>query len=368
MGRKSDYTRLNKNTELNIEDILQKVNKCNMSVREFSKYCEYISEKYAKKDFTINEKTLRNQLTKLCEDNDYIDIEDLKSGKNKKFIIKPEIHNILLIIILSNSLDNRKNDYNLKLLHKQTKKIENLLKNFLPENELQNIEQTPIYQSKYDELALLKLSNKILLNMLYTIQNSDITIKPYMLYEFTLSLANALKNFKTISQTASTDKLFFDYLETPSGSEEQLHNMLLENFFFSNSLEQLLINYFILKVKNITVQNYPNKVINKIELMKILKEHFHMCNNERSFNECIEVLNQEILKNKRYNDIINKAQKVLNPNDPDEKLILDLIKINAENILIFKNLSKDDYKLINGLIKTAYKEYKWEILNKFSTY
>lgn len=372
MGRRSDYS-INKK-ELDINGILAKANKENLSIKEFALYCKYLAERHTNlniKDSYLDEKSIRIQLNKLCKHNKFINIADIQDEKGKKFIIKPAVQQLLAALIFSNILDNRESKNKLSSLQEQINKTDPIINELISKDDLKHIKSTPVYKTRMQEIELLKYIGFILTYILNTIHNSCPTIRPYILYNFTTSLLDISQSITFHSKSAAIDKdLFSQKYTTPdSRSEENNSNdfkeQLIENFYFSTTLKELLINYFILKVHGVTpsTPTLPSLDLDhEHALKKLIIDHYNLLPEGISnIDEALEDINSKIYNDQKYNDIIEKATKVLNANDPTEKLILELIKTFAEDITLKKYISDDNYQYIEKLTTLVYSVYKKEL-------
>lgn len=372
MGRRSNYS-INKK-ELDINKILAKATKENLSVKEFALYCKYLAEKHTSlniKDSYLDEKSIRIQLNKLCESNKFINIADIKDKSGKKFIIKPAVQPILAALIFSNVLDNRKSDSKLSLLAEQIHKTDHIINVLIPKDDLKYIKSAPIYEIRLQEIDLLKYIGFILTYILNTIHNSYPTIRFYILYNFASWLLDISQNINFYSKSSKIDKEFFDKkyttqtFYTKENCSNNINEDLIDNFYFSTTLKNLLINYFILKVHDIDLSKSSIQIPNpdyESSLKKLIIDHYHLLPEGISnIEDALKDINSKIYNDQKYKKIVDKASEILDIKDPTEKLIFELIKTYAEDTILNKYIPDDSYKFIEKLIILAYSTYKEEL-------
>ena len=366
MPRTSDYSKQvgkdNLTTNIDIQRICSKINNESITPKELALYLEY----KASSEISIDEKTIRINLTKLCENsNGLLDITAFKDEKGK-YSIRPEYHGILVALFSNNILDKRKTDLKFTKHLNSIKNIIDSIDNDISSHDKEFIKALPCYKSLLLEERLLHTIGKLFSRIINVLMNAEPTVKISLIARFMQNLNQQLNTLHKESTIATEEKYLFD-----SHYKEGTPSDVLQQLYFSKTLKDALKLMLVVKMMNIPLASRNQFVFTPEELF-ILNRRYHVNfdpDKHKDFLDAITEVEKSLGSSPLYTTLVNKISKSLDLNNPKELAAFNLIRIFLEDCIIKTSLSEDSYNKILNFMQESYAtdplEYIAEDLRRF---
>ncbi len=374
MGGKSKYNKrgwepqmpvTNEKADVIIEKIKTKLGKKSLLVKEITEYLEAINAKkedvQSKRTFT--RKTVINYIAALCEDsNGLIEISDFKKnpGNEKSpYIIKPEIHGLLLALFDSEYFDGRMNDRKLATRDKLHRSLVDNIELYMSDVDKKIVKAHPSYITAVLESELSERLSNELSNITRTLYHSD-PIKRYQLMTYVIQ--ELVRIEKRISlEDAAIAPIKIAYADIVNKGEDGKYQKAI---FQSDTLDSYMIKLLahrVFKSKGALVNDGEIIPYPAISLMqKMFQIDFIDGSNEKI---ALDHMDQMISNDAKFKEIGVKARQILNLEDTIEALIYTSLMNMCKIYFLAPQVSKEDYKRALEYTEKVIAKNKWDILN-----
>lgn len=368
MSRTSDYSKQvekdNLVTTIDIQKICSKINNESITPKELALYIEYKTNS----KISIDEKTVRINLSKLCENsNGLLDISTFK-GEKGKYSIKPEHHGILIALLSNNALDNRKSNSNFTKYLDNINSIINGIDTYLAHHDKEFIMSLPCYKSLLLEERLFHLIGKLFSRIINVLANSEPTVKISLITRFMQSLDQQLIMLQDESIIATEEKNLFESNHETISPDDVLHQL-----YFSKTLKEALIILLAVKTMDRTLVPKNTFAFTREELF-IIAKRYHITFDQDKYQEHLDAIAEveNYLKDHTiYIKLVDKISKSLDLNNPQEQAAFKLIRVFIEDCIIKPRLSDNSYNNILNFMQESYAtdslKYTAEGLRDFAT-
>ena len=252
MGRKSDYSI--KNEQENIENFKQralgKFSKENVNPREFALICE---NKFS--EMTFDEKTIRNNIRKLCQGKlKNICEEDFKDKKGN-YSIPPKIQPAFMTLIAFSMIDGRKrhNDFS----KEEYIDIIDIIEKYFSDDDKKALQMIPLYKASISEYNYMRIISQDLSQLLTYASESEPTIRVFLLDKVSKKIKKLKKKIYKKSSRAWVGRYIFgtDNPEAITIRKQISQNDMVESLFFSRKWRDVFSKLIIVRLNEIKDKN-----------------------------------------------------------------------------------------------------------------
>ena len=372
MGGKSEYARKSKdrNTKklskqkvpIKYEDVERKIGKNPLSAAELA---VFLSKCKDSPDGGVTEKTVKNYLKAICnESKGTLSISEFKLDPSKsrsKYEIKPGYHSLLLTLLNTDYFDGRKNDRKLSTRAKLYEQLINNIDNYLSNNDEKIIKEHPAYVNAILEEHLSKHINIELTALLRTLYHSDPVMRYQLMIEFLNSLLNLRKWMDNIdSKMISTKMVYAHELDELKDAKYQ------KGIFESINLDEVIIKFMALRMHGETYEYISDDEKLSPAAMCLAAKLFNITvKDDADIKRILDQIDEMISNNKRYKEIMEKAEKILNLEDPQEAQVYIDLQERCKIQYIRPEVSLEDYERTVRFTESCIADDKWDIINKF---
>lgn len=361
MGRKAEYCTKTKNNEITADEVKEKIGKEVISAKEIAIYLN----EYTQRECTYDEKTIKNYIVGICEaSKGLLSISDFKKNPSKpksKYEIKPEYQGFLLTLIDTAYFDGRKNDRILATREQIYRELLINLETFLDEIDLKTVKANPAYINARVESTLSEKLNNMIISLVREVFHSDQVIR-YTILQHTIEEITRIYQWvtKTNSMMLSTKLVYVHELDELSDAVYQ------KGIFAAETLEEYLISLLAFRMhgKNYTYID-DEEELRPVALYLASRLYNIETRTDSEANKMIEEIEKQINNISKYDEIKDKAEKILNLNNPIESVMYrELMKL-CKCYFIAPYVEKKDYEKAVRFTESAIADDKWDLLNKF---
>ena len=159
-SEKRSVKKVKSKIEIKPEEVKKKFGHEPMNISESRLLIETLKKENGDEYYTITEKTVKNYLNVISnKSNGLISVNDFKEepeNPNSPFLIKPELHGYLLVLICSNYFEGRSNDRILATRYERNASIAANIKRFLSTDDFEMIKKHPSLLNAKLEAVLSK--------------------------------------------------------------------------------------------------------------------------------------------------------------------------------------------------------------------
>ncbi|WP_160678047.1 hypothetical protein [Clostridium sp. C8-1-8] len=363
MGRKPDYMKgkiESKSKKICPEDVKAKMGKEPLTIKEVAAYLNKYS--ICHKEYT--EKTIKNYIEAICEDSSgLLKVSDFKENLKRvksKYLIKPEVQCLLMVILDSEYFDGRRNE---RLLKNRDELFRSLIKNvefYLNKDDQELIKANPAYINALLESNLSERLNKELTNLLRNLYHADpivrFTMMKYVIEEF-------VRLEKWISKENCaiwSSKLVYGH-EVNIGEDGEYQKAI----FQSDTLEEYIINLLSHRVHKLQDTDSEEDEILSFPALYLAQKMYNIqVKNESDVKYQLDEIDNAISNLERYKTVMEKAKKILDLNSPYESLIYETLKKLCKVYFMTPYVAPKDYERTVKFTESAIANDMWDILNK----
>ncbi|WP_315111410.1 hypothetical protein [Clostridium intestinale] len=364
MGRKPDYVKgkiESKSKKICPEDVKDKMGKECLTIKEIAAYLN----KYSICNKVYTEKTIKNYIEVICEDSSgLLKVSDFKENPKiakSKYLIKPEVQGLLMVVLDSEYFDGRRNE---RLLKNRDKLSRSLIKNvefYLNKDDQELIKDNAAYINALLESNLSERLNKELTNLLRNLYHADpivrFTMMKYVIEEFVRLEKWILKENCAIWSS----KLVYGH-EVNIGEDGEYQKAI----FQSDTLEEYIINLLRHRIHKMQDTDSEEDEILSYPALYLAQKMYNIeIKNESNVKYKLEEIDKLISNLESYKTIIGKAKKILDLNNPYEGLIYETLKKLCKVYFMTPYVSPKDYEKTVKFTESAISNNMWDILNKF---
>ncbi|EES48075.1 hypothetical protein NE172_06955 [Clostridium botulinum] len=360
---KSENDKKNKKKKppIKFEDVKNKYGKESMSVAEWA---VYLSESRKIENGKLTEKTIKNYIKTICDkSNGLLDVNMFKHDakeKGIKYEFKPQYHSLLLTLMATDCFDNRKNERRISTRGELYSQLLENINKYLNEKDKKNIKSNPIYVNSVLESYLTEKINIELTELLRSMYHSD----PVGRYQFmieTLSNFHSLRELidKSESKVMSAKMVYAHTLDELEDAKYQ------KGLFKSNSLDEFIINYLALKMAGKGYEYIYEDEELSLPATYLAVNMFNISiKDDNDIKEKIKEIDSLISNEKRYIEIVKKAENILNIKDPIEAEIYQDLKERVAIRYLRPYVSSEEYERTIRFVESCIAEDKFDIINK----
>lgn len=369
MSGKSKYdkkgqTKLYKEKEqITFKDVEDKFGKKNMSVAEFA---VYLCKARDLAPGEITEKTIKNYIKEICEASDgKLSIKDFKHDPNNPksmYILKPQLHSLLITIMATDYFDGRRNERKLSTRGELYLQLVKNINRFLDDGDKKIIKANPAYVNAMLERHLSEHINEQLTSLLRIMYHADPVIRYQLMIEFLSSLTNLRLWMDRLDCNMFSTRLVYTH-----DLDEVKDAIYQKGLFESIELDKLLINILALRMHSKEYEYISdNEELLPAAMYLAIKLFDVNIKDDAEINQIIKQVDNFISNEKRYNEIMQKAKSILDLNNSQEaKIYEDLKKLTAIQYLK-PEVSLEEYEKTVRFTESCIAKDKWDILNIFS--
>ncbi|KEI07161.1 hypothetical protein Z957_09540 [Clostridium sp. K25] len=364
MGRKSDYEKGKtepKAIKVCPEVVKTKMGKEPLTIKEIKVYLNKYS--ICGKEYT--EKTIKNYIEAICQDsNGLLKVSDFKENpKNvkSKYLIKPEVQGLLMLILDSEYFDGRRNE---RLLKNRYELFRSLIKNiefYLNKGDQEIIKTNPAYINALLESNLSERLNKELTNLLRSLYHSDPIVRFTMMKYVIEELVRLEKWISKENCAIWSSKLVYGH-EVNIGEDGEYQKVI----FQSDTLEEYIINLLSHRVHKLQYTEIEEDEILSYPALYLAQKMYNIQIKNESDVKCqLDEIDTAISNLERYKTVMEKAKKILDLNSPYESLIYETLKKLCKVYFMTPYVSPKDYERTVKFTESAIANDMWDILNAF---
>lgn len=326
------------------QNLLEKFGKEPMSKVEFAAYYSSLD-----KDYTVDEKTIRNKFKEIFEKyKSYVD-----GNPFFKKDIPPNIQKMLFVYLRSERLDRRKDKNNIISAENDNKLSKKLIDEYLDEEDKLFIKETPAYTYAEMESEINHLLKTWMNNTLYYIINLEPQIKIALINELSRSLSYVTSILEGYKIYSCTDKVMLSGI---CSDKRESQDELYEKIKNVKTIEEILEVCMIMRASGIE-KDFRIEKLKKVTSvdMYLLTKHYHgMHLSEEKKKEYLQEAIELLDENKRYSNIIKRVKDVLDFNKAEDVLVYLLIEAVVEDLIFSYSMKEDGYKKVISLLKMAH--------------
>lgn len=310
MGRKSEYKYVDLNFKReNLKQVaVKKFLQESMSPRELAAICE---EKFP--EFTMDEKTVRNNIKKLCDGSEGIlKLEDFQNDKGN-YSIRPELQAVLMILIVKGTVDGRENDTMFDDVKKRTIEVFNDMESVFSKEDIDYLKEIPFYNNIILEAELVDIITLQFYDFLQILGTVESVSRLDALVKASKEIKKLKEKFYKCNIKEWTDRNFFGTSE-PSAltiREDRSDESCVERMLFSSTWREMLFNLLVVKVNHLKYSPEHSSKLNELRNLKELyKETLKKSNRIRE--QARRIIDEgEFLKKGRDNDRYKKISDLI---------------------------------------------------------
>lgn len=364
MGRKSDYENLHRKynkEECTFDQVKDKFGREPMSTAEFAVYLSEIS------GFHIDEKTVKNRIKAICEasggalsnDDFRKDASDIRS----KYELKPKYHATLLTLVNTDYFDGRRNDRLLSTRAELYKQLTSNIEKYLPEPEKKEVKSNPSYVNAVLEEALSEHINRELGAVLRSLYHIDSVMRYAVMIHF-------LDNLRPFRQWVE----FLDYKEAATRMEcsnildHADDDIYQKRMFESETLDEFLIHYLALQVHHEKYEYVSDDETLSMSALYLLTHLFPVVGIDKnsSVSEMLQQIEAQIENKPRYQELTEKAERILDLHDPAERKIFLALKDLIKMQYLCPEVVPEEHNRMTKYTELVIAEDKWDLIHKLA--
>lgn len=365
MGRKSKYSKEQKKEEITVCEIKDKLGVVPLSTKEIAIYLN----EYTQRECTYTEKTIKNYIIALCNESDgLLQESDFKKSPNNtrsKYEIKPEYHGLLLALIDTSYFDGRKNDRVLSTRAKLNGELLTNIETFLNEGDIKIVKANPAYVNARVENVLTEKFESILVPLIRQLFHSDHIVRHKMFEYVIQEMSKIYQHVSKWNSGIMSTKLVY-----ASKLDDLTDAVFEKGLFQADTLKEYLVSLLAYRVhgKGDLSRNFDNNGELKPEAVYLILQMFNIkFTLETEADKILTDIDEAIFNMRRFQVIKEKAEKILDLDDPIESVIyFDLLKI-CNCYFVSPEVSKDEYQNIIAFIESIIANDMWDILGKFNS-
>lgn len=351
MGRPADYTIKEDRKEISLEAAHSKLGRESMSPSDFLPLLE------ERRDYTVDEKTIRNYINVICQESQGIlTPADFQTGKNKAYKFQPSYNELLLTLMATDHFDKRKNDARVSTRALDYKQLLNNI-DMLPEELQKIIKDHPTYMNAKIECELYE---RVLIES-GTLLGELCSVDPFMRYESMYNFLRLLIHFRKDVQEEDailyTDRVISAHSQyQPNKEEYELHRKAA----LSNTIWEFMFCLIALKMRGQDFQYITENEQLSTPAFALAHKLFYR-KDGLQYQAQLEKIDKEIEDNQRYQEIITQIEKIFDMNDSKEKALYDQIERIIQINYLRTIVSAKDLAQIYRIAEYALKEKKIKI-------
>ena len=345
------------------EDVEKKIGKMSLSATELAIYlakCKGLPEE------GITEKTVKNYIKAICDESGgVLSISEFKhdpSKRGSKYEFKPEYHGLLLTLLNTDYFDGRKNERRLSTRNTLCEQLISNIDKYLSNNDEKNIKEHPAYVNAVLERHLSKHINNELTVLLRTIYHSDPVIRYQLMVELLSALFSMRKwMMKVDSKMISTKMVYAHELNELEDAKYQ------KGIFEAVNLDEFIIKFMALRMHGGTYKNISDNEKLTPVAMRLAQSLYNITvRDDADIKRILDQIDEQISNSKRYKEIMGKAEKILDLEDPQEAQIYYDLQERCKIQYLRPGVCLEDYKKTVKFTESCIADDKWDIINKFA--
>ena len=332
-----------------------------MSTAEFAAYLSEIS------GFHIDGKTVKNRIKAICEDSEgTLSNDDFRKNAadiRSKYELKPEYHATLLTLVNTDYFDGRRNDRRLSTRAEPYKQLTSNIEKYLPEPEKEAVKSNPSYVNAVLEEELSEHINRELGAVLRGMYHMDSVMRYAVMIHF-------LDNLRPFRQWVE----FLDYKGAAARMEcsNILNHMDADIFqkrmLESETLDEFLIHYLALQVHHEKYEYVSDAETLPMLALYLLTHLFPMVGIDKnsSVSEMLQQIEAQIENKPRYQELTEKAGRILDLNDPAELKVFSALKDLIKIQYLCPEVTPEEYDRMIKYTELVIAEDKWDLIHKLT--
>lgn len=311
----------------------------------------------------ISDRTVKNTLRKLCEDNEGIDMDDFKEGKNYRF--KASWNGILIVLLQVSDLpryDKRKSQYTLE---GYVQHMEIMLKNV--EEYLTPLDQALVKShSSYQQAILEKDLYEVLMHRIGSI-STQVGLMPASL-RFQ-ALAGIMESIENVPSYLAQKNARYTIKKAQYKNHVQKDKKnLIDEPLFKEDIEEYLISLLKLRLhgEEGIQESYKVEVAGATMLEQLILGELTDAEDE-GVKKIVGESREYLLHQPEVKDVLERVASVLNLEKPLDRLLQGWIEETVLLIGVRMNHKKADIELGGELVRRAVTNQVQADLKKFNT-
>lgn len=321
---------------------------------------------YSRNKVHFSKDKVIDRLEDICKmSNGLISKEDFRKMPNNpksKFVFKPEVQGILLLLLDTGYFDERKND---RLLSTRENLYREIVVNaalYLNDMDEQVITTSPGFMNAACESILSEKINFRMQALIRTIMHADETVRLKLLEDSYETLTELNERAMRVASRALSTKWVYAHA---FGQDRE--GDLYKGLMSADNLLHFIVMVLAFRVKLPGVNTLPNGeplTCQNLYASVITEEPFVLSDADTKAH-CEEIVNEKAVEGDRAR-ILEKVSAVLDPENPAEKKALEDFEFVLKCHEYWESLSGDEAKASKRMYEAAMQEDMLDILYKFA--
>lgn len=281
-------------------------------------------------------------------------------NKKSKYIFKPEVQGILLMLLDTSYFDERKNDRLLSTRENLYRELVVNAKCYLNEMDRKVITTSPQFMNAECESILSEKISFKMQTLIRTIMHSEENVRLKLLMDTYDMLVDTYEKTSRMATHALATKWVYAHK-----FDDDKNGELYKGLMSADNLICFIIAVLAFRVNYSGVNTLPNgeELTYQNLYASVVKEDSYVLSDVN-----VKVYKEELAKkinlNEKRNQIYTKVQQVLDDADPEEKSVLNDLQFVLKCHEFWDGLSEDEAKASKKFYEQSMQQDMFDILNK----